>query len=131
MEFHDGGCDCGGVRYRIEGARRDVWNCHCGRCRRITGHYLAATACTPDALAFTADATLRWYEPADLVFYGFCSNCGSTLFWKCGAQPDHISVAAGTLDDTSGLTTTRAWWAAEHQPYHPHVPDLIEFDYEG
>ena len=34
---------CGGVRDSVEGPR-DVYNCHCGRSRRFTGHHMAETA---------------------------------------------------------------------------------------
>ena len=77
-----GRCDCGGVSYEITGALRDVYNCHCERCRRITGHHMAATAVAPEQITMRADATLRWYDPVPSVHYGFCGTCGSTLFWK-------------------------------------------------
>ena len=35
---------CGAVTYAVEGELRPVTNCHCYRCRRFTGHYLAASA---------------------------------------------------------------------------------------
>lgn len=125
-----GGCDCRGVRYRVTGALREVWNCHCERCRRITGHHLAATAAHPDQLHLDASSTLRWYEPADGVHYGFCAQCGSTLFWKVDANPDQISIAAGTLDQPTGLLTTTALWVAEAGDYH-HRPPLTEYEREG
>ena len=46
-----GRCECGGVRYRIDGDVRDVVNCHCGRCRRFTGHHMAATSAPVDQRA--------------------------------------------------------------------------------
>jgi hypothetical protein len=39
-----GRCLCGAVTYRVTGLLRDVYNCHCHRCRRFTGHHMAATA---------------------------------------------------------------------------------------
>ena len=39
-----GGCLCGAVRYRVAGPLRDVVACHCGQCRRSSGHHAAATA---------------------------------------------------------------------------------------
>src|SRR3954468_4087645 len=80
MTMHTGGCDCRGVRYELEGELRDVFNCHCERCRRITGHHMAATAVRPEQIRFQSDSTLRWYDPVDTVHYGFCGVCGSTLF---------------------------------------------------
>ncbi|MGB7450283.1 MAG: GFA family protein [Ornithinimicrobium sp.] len=113
-----GGCACRGVRYRCAGAMRPVFTCHCERCRRITGHFMAATGCAERDLAFERDGTLRWYEPAQGVFYGFCGTCGSTLFWRADGVPDWVSVAAGTLDPPTGLSTTTAWWTGEASDYH-------------
>jgi hypothetical protein len=126
-----GRCECGGVRYRVTGELRDVVNCHCSRCRRITGHHLAATAAHPDAVTLEAEETLRWYAPDPTVAYGFCGTCGSTLFWKALAIPDKLCIAAGTLDQPTGLRTTTAWWVAEAADYHDRAPGLREFRYEG
>ena len=43
-EGPSGGCACGGVRYRLDAPPRAGVNCHCEPCRRITGHFMAATA---------------------------------------------------------------------------------------
>jgi hypothetical protein len=126
-----GRCECAGVQYTVDGPLRDVYNCHCGRCRRITGHYMAATAAQADHVTFISDATLKWYAPDETVQYGFCGNCGSTLFWRAMNNPNHLCVAAGTLDQPTGLTTGRAWWVAEHADYHERQPGLIDFQYEG
>ena len=39
-----GSCLCAAVRYRVDGPLREVVNCHCERCRRVSGVFLAATA---------------------------------------------------------------------------------------
>lgn len=125
-----GGCACGGVRYRVDGPLREVFNCHCERCRRITGHHFAATAAdTADVTVGPAD-TLRWYAPVVGVEYGFCGTCGSTLFWRVAATPERLSITAGTLDQPTGLRTTTAWWVTQAGDYHER-PDLTEFEYEG
>ncbi|MFZ0014045.1 MAG: GFA family protein, partial [Acidimicrobiia bacterium] len=92
----EGKCLCESVGYVIEGEARPVVNCHCSRCRRHTGHYMAATAAPVEAVEISGD-TLRWYAVTDQVQYGFCGNCGSTLFWRTSRRPDLISIAAGTL----------------------------------
>lgn len=125
-----GRCDCGLVRYSVHGPLREVYNCHCSRCRRITGHFLAATAAHADDVSFVSDATLKWYAPHETVQYGFCAECGSTLFWRAMNAPEHLSIAAGSLDQPTGLSTTRAWWVAEAADYHERQTGLIEFDYE-
>jgi len=125
-----GRCECGGVRYTVEGPLRDVYNCHCGRCRRITGHHMAATAVHPDQLSLVADGSLRWYAPDDTVEYGFCERCGSSLFWRAHALPDKVCITAGTLDPPTGLRTTKAWWVAEAGDYHERPSGVQEFAHE-
>ncbi len=122
-----GRCDCGGVRYRVTGPMRGVVNCHCPRCRRITGHFMAASGAADDDLVVESDATLTWYEPAPGVFYGFCSTCGSTLFWRSDANPGWTSIAAGPLDPPTGLRTTAAWWTAHASDYHVLDPTLASY----
>ena len=126
-----GACVCRGVVFSITGPRRDVYNCHCERCRRFTGHHMAATAVDPAHVAFTAEATLTWYAPVDGVEYGFCSRCGSSLFWRAAAHPEKLCIAAGALDQPTGLRTTRAWYVAEAADYHERQPGLVEYDHEG
>jgi hypothetical protein len=126
-----GRCECGGVRYRVDGPLRDVSNCHCYRCRRFTGHHMAASGAPLASVTFDADATLKWYSPDPTVAYGFCSVCGSSLFWKAQSSPDHLVICAGTLDQPTGLKTTAAWWVAEMGDYHQRPAGLTEYDYDA
>ena len=126
-----GRCDCGGVRYSVVGPLRDVYNCHCHRCRRFTGHHMAATATRPESLRLDADGSLAWYQPAPGIEYGFCRVCGSSLFWRAAAHPEKIAITAGSLDQPTGLTTTQAWWVAEAGDYHDRPTGLVEFEHGG
>lgn len=124
--IHTGGCLCGAVRYRVHGALRDVVACHCSQCRRSTGHFLAATAARLSRFELVADSGLRWYAASAAARRGFCGNCGSTLFWEPHGR-DHVSIAAGTLDDSSGLRTVAHIFVADKGAYYriePGVPQL-------
>ena len=133
-ESLSGRCMCGGVRYVVEGPARGVWNCHCDRCRRWTGHFTAATGCRRDDLRLISDETLEWYHPEEWphVAYGFCRRCGSSLFWQVVAVPpgesehqlDAIAIWAGSLDTPTGLSTERAIYAADASDYHTLDPDI-------
>ena len=121
---------CGGVTYSVTGEVRDVWNCHCRRCRQFTGHHMAATRAL--AANVTIDgATLAWYSPDASVAYGFCQRCGSSMFWKALARSEYLTLCAGTLDQPTGLHTTTAWWTAEHADYHTPATGLTEHEYDG
>lgn len=122
-----GRCGCGLVRFTLSGRLRPVINCHCHRCRRFTGHFMAGTN-TAEADLDLDDGTesLRWWTPDDepAVSYGFCSGCGGSLFWRSADRPGTVSVAAGTLDPPTGLTTVLALFTAEASDYHRLDPDL-------
>ena len=127
-----GRCLCGEVRYKHVGEFRPVWNCHCERCRRFTGHHIAATAVAPRA----ADPPGRRHAEVVRartrpIHYGFCSRCGSSLLWKANGAPEKVCIAAGTLDQPTGLTTTTAWWTAEAADYHERQAGLIEHPHDG
>lgn len=125
---HTGGCMCGSVRYAVHGPLRDVVGCHCSQCRRMTGHYMAASAAWLTDFSLTSDADLRWYAASAEARRGFCSRCGSTLFWEpVGGR--HMSIAAGTLDDASGLRTVCHIFVADKGAYYelePGIPQIAD-----
>lgn len=125
-----GRCLCGGIRYAVQGELRDVINCHCERCRRFTGHHMAATsAARADLTVDDPESLLRWFSPVPEVGYAFCGRCGSSLFWRSSADSGRWSICAGTLDPPTRLTTTQAWWTSQASDYHRR-PGLLEFDTE-
>ena len=120
---------CGDVAFVIEGELRDVVNCHCHRCRRWSGHYWAATAAESGDVTITdTSGRLQWHSPAEGVEYGFCTHCGSSLFWRLASRPDLLSVSAGCLDQPTGLTTSTQIWMAEHGDYHPPLPNITQHE---
>jgi hypothetical protein len=121
---------CGAVQYTVAGPLRDVWNCHCHRCRRFTGHHMAGTRADRTDVTITGDS-LRWWDPDGSCAYGFCGECGSSLFYTAADRPQFLVICAGTLDQPTGLRTTTAWWMAEHGDYHSPAPGLTEHDRDG
>ncbi len=125
-----GRCLCGAVWFRVSGALRDVIDCHCERCRRFTGHYLAATtADKADVEIVDPEGRLTWFHPVPEAGYAFCAGCGSSMFWQAQSDPDRLSICAGTLEPPTGLRTVEAWWVSEASDYHQR-PLLPERDRE-
>ena len=119
-----GGCLCGAVRYEVRGTPRDVLFCHCRECLRWHGNVCAATACDREALTVTGSEALRWVQSPDSDAHarrGFCGECGSSLFWEA---PDRstVSIAAGTLDDMSGLRAAGHIFVSQ-APAYDVLPD--------
>ena len=121
-----GRCLCGAVSFRVGGALRDVINCHCHRCRRFTGHHMAATsAAAGDVTIDDVSGLLTWFFPVEDAGYAFCRRCGSSLFWEGRSTPGWLAICAGTLEPPTGLRTVEAWWVSEASDYHDR-PDLPE-----
>ncbi len=114
---HSGRCQCGAVSFRVSGNMRDVVNCHCGQCRRIHGHAPGYSAARQSELSIEGEASIRWYRTSDQAQRGFCSHCGSSLFWKPDGR-DTISVAAGALNPPTGMKTVRHIFAADKGEYY-------------
>lgn len=116
-----GGCLCSAVRYEIVGRLRDVIDCHCWKCRRFHGHTAAYTSVRREQLKLVAQSGLKWYrnitdEKYD-VYRGFCAECGSSLFWDPRGAPN-IAVAAGSLDQPTGLKTIGHVWVSQAADYY-------------
>lgn len=92
-----GGCLCGAVRYRTEEPLRHVHACHCTQCRKSSGHFVAATDAPRDSVTITGTEAITWFESSPGIRRGFCSRCGSQLFWDDRAGSD-LSIGAGTVD---------------------------------
>lgn len=96
-----GGCLCGGITYELRGVLRPVVACHCLQCRKTSGHYVAATQVAASNASISGE-TLTWYRSSETAERGFCSVCGSNLFWRRLGN-DQISIWAGTIDGPTGL----------------------------
>jgi len=126
-----GGCLCGEVRFEIHGTLMDVIDCHCSKCRRFHGHVGAYTATDRENLVLLQSHTLKWFrsvtDETPNVHRGFCRECGSSLFWDPRGKP-RISIAAGALDEPTGLTTAGHVWVSQIGDYYEITDGLIQHD---
>lgn len=95
--MHQGSCLCGAVRFTIQGELGAPDACHCSQCRKQSGHFWASTDVARSAIQLTGEEQLSWYQSSPKVRRGFCSVCGSALFWDPPAR-DFIGVAMGAFD---------------------------------
>ena len=126
-----GKCLCGKVQFEIHGKLRDIVNCHCSKCRKFHGNYGAYTNVKVENLIITKKKNLKWYKsPADEtanVHRGFCSECGSSLFWHPKDQPN-IAIAAGSLDSPTNLKTIGHIWCSQRSDFYKIEDNLPQFD---
>lgn len=109
-----GRCLCGQIQVRgTYDANNDLNACHCGQCRRWSGHVWAAIV--PRSLTITGQP--KWYRASDFARRGFCGECGSSMFWQRDGS-DVIDVAAGALDAPTGLRLLGHIFVADKGDYY-------------
>ena len=122
-----GRCECGAVTYQIAGAISAPVACHCSQCRRTSGHYWAASQVANSDLKLTNATGLKWFRSSDTARRGFCTGCGASLFWEMDGE-GKTSVAAGTLDGPTGLTTSPHIFVADKGDYYDLPQGVIARD---
>ena len=94
-----GHCVCGAVQITIKEYGNFVYTCHCDNCRRMnSGPVLSVDPGPKENVEFIAGKEkISIYIDED-VERGFCSVCGSTLFWHDEAA-NHYCMNAELFDD--------------------------------
>jgi len=100
----NGECLCGEVKFKTR-LPHHIDACHCKMCQKWAGAvFVGADFRKADDVIFISEATLKWYESSDWAKRGFCTTCGSSLFYRLKDQDDFWAVCAGALDLPSGQT---------------------------
>jgi hypothetical protein len=102
-----GGCQCGAVRYAIYAAPERAGICHCRMCQKaVGGPFKAWVNMQIQEFAWTrgAPSTFRSSSAAER---GFCSHCGTPLYFNYAKRPGSISVTVGSLDTPEAVTLSQ------------------------
>jgi hypothetical protein len=119
-----GGCLCGSVRFTVRGPMRPTAvACHCTTCRKFTGGLWIGTCAHRDHVAIEHGDTLTWYQSSPEGKRAFCALCGSSLFWEGDGEP-HWSIAAGALDEPTGLRLAVHSWISESADFWSFDPEI-------
>lgn len=118
----EGGCYCGGVRYRAEGDPLFKGQCHCRECQYIAGGAPNITMAMPEGgFTYTAGQpkTFRRSDLQSPVTREFCAECGTHLASRAPGLPGAVLLKVGTLDDPSVFGQPQmAIFTADRQPFH-------------
>ncbi len=124
--MHQGSCLCGAVSFRNDAPLGAPIACHCIQCRKQSGHHFAALPASWSALSFDGDDSLTWYRASANAARGFCSLCGSTLFWR-GDASQTVMIAMGALETTSDMTLSAHYWVSFKGDYYDIADDLPQY----
>ena len=115
-----GSCLCGAVRLEIEEPLEHAPEaCHCTQCRKHTGNFLVGVNVRRSKLRIAGAEFVQWYQSSEKVQRGFCSVCGSTLFWNPTIKDyQWTSVALGCLDTRQELKVAKHTFVADKGTYY-------------
>ena len=114
-----GRCMCGAVTFELASTPKGVSVCHCGQCRRQSGHLWASAFLPREDIRVKGE--VRWHRSSESAERGFCPRCGSFLFWRADGEGTQ-SVAMGALEEPTGLSLEKHIFTADKGDYYD-LPD--------
>lgn len=112
-----GSCLCGAVTLTLEIEQPVVSACHCATCRKWGGGPLLVVE--GKAARFNSERNVRVYASSEWAERGFCSECGTHLFYRLKSA-DMYAVPAGVLEGEDS-------WRFESQVFIEAKPDYYCF----
>jgi len=123
---YTGHCLCGAIQYRIDGDLHDAHLCHCGMCQRQSGNAVAGVGAKRAEFSLTGEDTLVWYQSSSFARRGFCSACGSNLFWDDGSE--RLGINMGSLDKPTGLSLEGHIFVEDKPDWYEITDGLPQFE---
>lgn len=118
-----GRCLCGKVSFTTQESVEDIASCHCDMCRRWSGSP-ALSAFFETEVKITGEENLKWYQSSDWAERGFCTVCGSSLFYRVKGEQPIFSINAGAFDDQSRFKLHQEYFIDEKPAYYAFAGDI-------
>ena len=93
---YSGGCQCGKVRFRVEGALGEASICHCRMCQKASGNFYQPLVSVRAARLTWTRGQPKYFQSSNHARRGFCADCGTQLTFEAGGG---VELAIGALDD--------------------------------
>ena len=98
MKSISGNCLCGSVSFKISVKCRYSVICHCTMCQKSNAEFSNYTKVQKDNFKFVNKKNLKWFYSSEEYKRGFCSKCGSSLFFQSRKSNNEIAVSTGSLN---------------------------------
>ena len=122
-----GRCYCERVSYKAKDVSANIVECHCTQCRKQSGHRYASVLTDIRSVAIEDESILSWFSASAHAKRGFCSNCGSHMFWRSTTNSD-IAILAASIDDASELTVASHIFVGDKGCYYEIDDGLPQFN---
>jgi len=113
----NGSCLCGKVEVQAS-ASKDIGACHCDMCRKWSGGPYLGIDCNTE-VSFSGFENVSTFESSDWAERGFCSLCGTHLFYKFKKNGQYIMPV--------GLFGSSSKFNFDHQIFIEEKPEYYDF----
>ena len=111
-----GQCLCGKVDITAQNPSNSVGACHCRMCRRWGGGPFMEIDCGVD-VQFGGSDYISVFDSSDWAERGFCSNCGTHLFYRLKGSGQHM-VPVGLFEESENLAFDMQVFIDEKPEYY-------------
>jgi hypothetical protein len=118
MFTREAACSCGQLRAVVEGEPLRVSICHCLACQRRTGSAFGLQARFGRdhiRIAGRSSEYVRISDDGEPRTLHFCPECGATVYYVLGSEPELVAIPVGALaDPTFPPPRISVWESRKH-----------------
>lgn len=125
-----GSCFCGAIGFTAKLPSKWCAHCHCSMCRKTHGAgYVTWVGFDRNQVTLTqGEVQLAWFDSSEDAQRGFCTNCGSSLFFRSERWAGELHVALGCMDDAIDRQPQANVFFDKHVDWMPIDDDLKTVD---
>lgn len=110
-----GQCLCGACTFETDATPQGPSMCHCAQCRAQSGGIWSSAYVPRKALKISGP--VKWFASSPQARRGFCSECGSFLFWEALSE-DTTSFSLGSIKNPTGVTLEKHIFTGSKGDYY-------------
>lgn len=118
-----GGCQCGAIRFHVQGKPELAAICHCRMCQKATGSIgWAFVTFRCEDLTWTRGAP-KHFRSSGAATRGYCPDCGTPLTFEPDGE-ETIDLSIGAFDAPETLEPTAQVWIDARLPWFHKLAEL-------
>ncbi len=128
-----GHCECGRVRFEVDGEINDFSHCHCSQCRRLHGAAFATFAgvARSQFRYISGESDTKSYASSDSHNRVFCAECGSNLLVALDKEPESLYLSMSTVEGDPPRPPGYHIYVGSKAAWYEIDDDLAQYETDG